>query len=67
MPWVATILEGLCDHSSCNSFTGCLLTFCRLSGYENVLLGYKTRHYKLLREHVEFIDVIMFGMALMTL
>jgi len=34
---------------------------CRLSGYENTLLGYKTRLYKILREHLDAIDVIMFG------
>ena len=49
------------------SFTGTLLTFFRLSGYENLLLGYKTRHYKLLREHVESIDVIMFGMTIIAI
>ena len=34
---------------------------CRLAGYENTLLGYKTRLYKLLKEHLDAIDVIMFG------
>ena len=34
---------------------------CRLAGFENTLLGYKTRLYKLLKEHLNAIDVIMFG------
>ena len=34
---------------------------CRLAGYENTLLGYKTRLYKLLKGHLDAIDVIMFG------
>ena len=38
-----------------------LLSPCRLAGFENTLLGYKTRLYKLLKEHLNAIDVIMFG------
>ncbi len=34
---------------------------CRLSGYENTLLGYRTRQYKLFAEHADSIDVLMFG------
>ena len=34
---------------------------CRLGGYENTLLGYKTRLYKLFKDHPEHIDVLMFG------
>lgn len=34
---------------------------CRLGGYENALLGYKTRAYKLCKEHLEDIDLILFG------
>jgi hypothetical protein len=35
---------------------------CTLGGYENTLLGYKTRSYKLCKEHLESIDLILFGM-----
>lgn len=35
---------------------------CRLGGYENTLLGYKTRSYKVCKEHMEDIDLILFGM-----
>ena len=34
---------------------------CRLGGYENTLLGYKTRLYRLCRNHLQHFDVIMFG------
>ena len=34
---------------------------CLLGGYENTLLGYKTRLYKMCKEHLERLDVIMFG------
>ena len=34
---------------------------CRLGGYENALLGYKTRAYKLCKKHLEDIDLILFG------
>ncbi len=33
----------------------------RLSGYENMLLGYRTRQYKLFAEYIDAIDVLMFG------
>ena len=36
---------------------------CRLGGYENTLLGYRTHRYDLYSSHgEELIDVIMFGM-----
>ena len=35
---------------------------CRLGGFENTLLGYKTRLYRLCRNHLQHFDVIMFGM-----
>ena len=34
---------------------------CKLGGYENTLLGYKTRSYKQCRNHVDSIDLILFG------
>ena len=36
---------------------------CRLGGYENTLLGYRTYYYKKIFEegHLNKIDVIMFG------
>jgi hypothetical protein len=34
---------------------------CRLGGYENTLLGYKTRIYRLCKDHLEHLDVILFG------
>ena len=38
---------------------------CRLGGYENTLLGYKSRLYRRFRDHdlkdEEHIDVLMFG------
>jgi PX domain-containing protein kinase-like protein len=34
---------------------------CRLSGYENTLLGYRSRHYRLVKVHPDAMDTIMFG------
>ena len=34
---------------------------CRLGGYDNTLLGYKTRLFRLCRQHEDHIDVVMFG------
>ncbi len=34
---------------------------CQLAGYENTLLGYKTRLYRILKDHMNKIDVVMFG------
>ena len=34
---------------------------CVLGGFENTLLGYKTRSYKLCKEHLESIDLLLFG------
>ena len=52
----------VCDrHCSTCVRVGVLYFRCRLSGYENTLLGYKTRMYKILREHTGAVDVIMFG------
>ena len=34
---------------------------CLLGGYENTLLGYKTRVYKMCKDHIQQLDVIMFG------
>ena len=34
---------------------------CLVGGYENTLLGYKTRMYKMCKEHIQRLDVIMFG------
>ena len=34
---------------------------CQLGGYENTLLGYKTRLYRLCKDHLTHFDVIMFG------
>ena len=34
---------------------------CQLGGYENTLLGYKTRSYKMCKEHLDHVDVILFG------
>lgn len=34
---------------------------CRLGGYENTLLGYRTRLFRLCRHHEERIDIVMFG------
>ena len=33
----------------------------RLSGYENTLLGYRSRHYRLVKDHPDAMDTIMFG------
>ena len=33
----------------------------RLSGYENTLLGYRSRHYRLVKVHPDAMDIIMFG------
>ena len=34
---------------------------CKLGGYENTLLAYKTRHGRLFRAYPDHIDVLMFG------
>ena len=34
---------------------------CKLGGYENTLLGYKTRIYRLCKDHLSHLDVILFG------
>ena len=34
---------------------------CYLGGYENTLLGYKTRLYVKCREHLDRLDTILFG------
>ena len=34
---------------------------CRLGGYENTLLGYKTRLFRLCRCYEDRIDIVMFG------
>ena len=34
---------------------------CQLGGYENTLLGYKTRLFRLCRQYEDRIDIIMFG------
>lgn len=34
---------------------------CQLSGYENTLLGYKTRVYRIVKDHLDYVDIIMFG------
>ena len=34
---------------------------CRLGGYENTLLGYRSRFYRMCKDHLEHMDVIMFG------
>jgi PX domain-containing protein kinase-like protein len=34
---------------------------CRLSGYENTVLGYRSRHHRLVRDHSDSMDTIMFG------
>ena len=34
---------------------------CLFGGYENTLLGYKTRLYKMCKEYHDRLDVIMFG------
>ena len=34
---------------------------CYLGGYENTLLGYKARLYSRCKEHLDKLDVILFG------
>ena len=34
---------------------------CRVGGYENTLLGYRSRFYRMCEDHLEHMDVIMFG------
>ena len=34
---------------------------CKLGGYESTLLGYKTRLYKLCKDHMDHFDTILFG------
>ena len=34
---------------------------CQLGGYENTLLGYKTRLYMRCKDHLEQLDTILFG------
>ena len=34
---------------------------CQLGGYENALLGYRTQHYNRFADHMDSIDVLMFG------
>ena len=34
---------------------------CLVGGYENTLLGYKTRMYKMCKDHIQRLDIIMFG------
>ena len=34
---------------------------CRLGGYENTLLGYKTRLFRISKDHLEHLDTILFG------
>ena len=34
---------------------------CRLGGFENALLGYRSRHYQLLESYTPQLDVFMFG------
>ena len=34
---------------------------CLVGGYENTVLGYKTRMYKMCKEQIQRLDVIMFG------
>ena len=34
---------------------------CRLGGYENTLLGYKTRSFKICKPYLDTIDLILFG------
>ena len=35
--------------------------FVRLSGYENTLLGYRSRQYRLVKGYPDTMDTIMFG------
>ena len=34
---------------------------CHLGGYENTLLGYRTRLFRLCKDHLQHFDVILFG------
>ena len=34
---------------------------CRLGGFENALLGYRSRHYRLLESYKPQLDIFMFG------
>ena len=34
---------------------------CRLGGYENTLLGYRTRLFRLCKDHMQHFDIILFG------
>ena len=34
---------------------------CKLGGYENTLLGYKTRVYRICKDHMDHFDTILFG------
>ena len=34
---------------------------CLLGGYENTLLGYRTRLFRLCKDHLKHFDVILFG------
>ena len=34
---------------------------CKLGGYENTIVGYKTRLYRLCRNNLQHFDVVMFG------
>ena len=34
---------------------------CHLGGYENTLLGYRTRLFRLCKDELEHFDVILFG------
>ena len=34
---------------------------CRLGGYENTLLGYRTRLFRLCKDHLQHFDIILFG------
>ena len=34
---------------------------CKLGGYENILLGYKTRLYRRCKDHLDRLDIILFG------
>ena len=34
---------------------------CKVGGYDNALLGYKTRLYRLCKDHTAHLDVILFG------
>ena len=38
-----------------------LVPLVRLAGFENTLLGYRSRHYRLVKDHLESMDTVMFG------